>query len=37
MDGLNAVWTSPETLPSQDEIAEPQLWLARVHPAPAAG
>jgi coenzyme F420 biosynthesis associated uncharacterized protein len=32
MDGLNKVWTSPETLPTRAEIADPQLWLARVHP-----
>jgi len=31
MEGLNRVWTSAETLPSKAEIAEPQLWLARVH------
>ncbi len=32
MDGLNRVWTSPEALPTRAEIADPQLWLARVHP-----
>ena len=32
MDGLNRVWTSPETLPTRDEIADPQLWLARMTP-----
>ncbi|HEY5820942.1 MAG TPA: zinc-dependent metalloprotease [Propionibacteriaceae bacterium] len=32
MAGLNRVWTSPETLPSRAEIADPQLWLDRVHP-----
>jgi uncharacterized protein (DUF2342 family) len=36
MDGLNKVWTSPETLPSRAEIRDPRLWLARVHPEPAA-
>jgi coenzyme F420 biosynthesis associated uncharacterized protein len=36
MDGLNKVWTSPETLPSRVEIRDPQRWLARVHPEPAA-
>ncbi|GAA3608976.1 zinc-dependent metalloprotease [Microlunatus ginsengisoli] len=36
MDGLNKVWTSPETLPTRAEIADPQLWLARIHPQPAA-
>ncbi len=35
MDGLNEVWTSPETLPSKAEVADPQLWLNRVHAAPA--
>ncbi len=31
IDGFNAVWTSPETLPTQAEIARPELWLNRVH------
>jgi coenzyme F420 biosynthesis associated uncharacterized protein len=31
MEGLNRVWFSPETLPSKAEIADPTLWLARVH------
>ncbi|SNU02453.1 putative hydrolase/uncharacterized protein, coenzyme F420 biosynthesis associated [Ruaniaceae bacterium KH17] len=30
-EGLNAVWAAPENLPSAAEIAEPELWLARVH------
>jgi coenzyme F420 biosynthesis associated uncharacterized protein len=30
MAGFNKVWTSPETLPTRDEIASPQSWLARV-------
>lgn len=30
-DGLNAVWTSPETLPTAAEIADPDAWVARVH------
>ena len=30
MDGFNAVWTGPETLPSKDEIADPDAWVARV-------
>lgn len=30
MDGLNRVWTSPETLPTKAEIADPQIWLSRM-------
>ena len=30
MEGLNRVWTSPETLPTKDEIADPSLWLERM-------
>ncbi|MCG5215397.1 zinc-dependent metalloprotease [Streptosporangium sp. KLBMP 9127] len=30
MDGFNKVWTSPETLPDQGEIADPARWIARV-------
>jgi hypothetical protein len=30
MDVFNKVWTSPETLPTRDEIASPQSWLDRV-------
>lgn len=29
--GLNAVWAAPENLPSQEEIAHPDRWVARVH------
>jgi coenzyme F420 biosynthesis associated uncharacterized protein len=36
MDGLNKVWTSPETLPTRAEIRQPAQWLARIHPEPAA-
>ena len=36
MAGLNRVWTSPDTLPSKAEIANPQLWVIRNHPEPAA-
>ncbi len=32
MDGFNAVWTSPETLPTKEEIADPATWVARVAP-----
>jgi coenzyme F420 biosynthesis associated uncharacterized protein len=30
MPVFNKVWTSPETLPTMDEIANPQAWLERV-------
>jgi coenzyme F420 biosynthesis associated uncharacterized protein len=30
MDGFNTVWTSPETLPRKNEIADPGAWVARV-------
>ena len=30
MAGFNRVWTSPNTLPTREEIADPALWLARV-------
>lgn len=31
MDGFNAVWATPDNLPSKAEILDPQLWIARVH------
>ncbi|MET8814189.1 zinc-dependent metalloprotease [Streptomyces sp. NPDC004549] len=31
MDGFNRVWTSPNTLPTKSEIAQPADWVARVH------
>ena len=31
VDGFNAVWTSPDTLPTPAEIADPAAWVARVH------
>jgi coenzyme F420 biosynthesis associated uncharacterized protein len=38
MDGFNAVWTSPESLPSPEEIADPAAWVARTSaPAGADG
>lgn len=32
MEGFNRVWTSPETLPTKAEIADPALWVLRVTP-----
>ncbi|NJP69093.1 zinc-dependent metalloprotease [Streptomyces spiramenti] len=32
MAGFNKVWTSPNTLPTQAEIADPREWVARVRP-----
>ncbi|MDF5758908.1 zinc-dependent metalloprotease [Spongiactinospora sp. TRM90649] len=37
MDGFNKVWGSPETLPTQQEIADPARWIARVATTPALG
>jgi coenzyme F420 biosynthesis associated uncharacterized protein len=31
VEGFNAVWTSPETLPRKAELAAPQDWVRRVH------
>ncbi|GAA4871764.1 zinc-dependent metalloprotease [Actinomycetospora straminea] len=31
LDGLNAVWTSPDTLPRRAEITDPDTWVGRVH------
>ncbi len=31
LEGFNAVWAQPTNLPSPEEIAEPQLWVDRVH------
>lgn len=31
MTGFNAVWTSPDTLPTRAEITDPDGWLRRVH------
>jgi coenzyme F420 biosynthesis associated uncharacterized protein len=31
VNGFNAVWTSPQTLPSAAEMADPLRWVARVH------
>jgi coenzyme F420 biosynthesis associated uncharacterized protein len=34
VDGFNAVWTGPHTLPSAAEIADPAAWIRRVHGSP---
>ncbi|RSN53446.1 coenzyme F420 biosynthesis-associated protein [Amycolatopsis sp. WAC 04182] len=31
MDGFNAVWTSPNTLPTRAEISDPAAWVRRLH------
>ncbi|MDL5157674.1 zinc-dependent metalloprotease [Actinomycetospora termitidis] len=31
MEGFNAVWTSPDTLPRRSEITDPAAWMDRVH------
>ena len=31
VDDFNAVWTSPQTLPTAAEITDPPRWIARVH------
>ncbi|GLY27540.1 zinc-dependent metalloprotease [Kineosporia sp. NBRC 101731] len=31
MEGFNAVWTSPQTLPEPAEINDPKAWVRRVH------
>ncbi|MFL6073035.1 MAG: zinc-dependent metalloprotease [Mycobacteriales bacterium] len=31
MDGFNAIWRSPNTLPTQAEISDPSAWVRRVH------
>jgi len=36
MDGFNAVWAAPDTLPRKDELAAPEDWVRRVHGRPHA-
>ncbi len=31
VEGFNAVWTSPQTLPTPHEITDPTAWVRRVH------
>src|SRR5437764_1115572 len=31
MEGFNAVWRSPNTLPSRAEISDPAAWVRRLH------
>jgi coenzyme F420 biosynthesis associated uncharacterized protein len=35
MATFNKVWTSPETLPTKDELASPRSWLERMDSRPA--
>jgi coenzyme F420 biosynthesis associated uncharacterized protein len=37
MTGFNRVWTSPNTLPTKEEVADPARWVARVHARGALG
>ena len=37
MEVFNKVWTSPETLPTRDEITNPRAWLGRVDGAAQDG
>jgi coenzyme F420 biosynthesis associated uncharacterized protein len=36
IEGLNRVWESPEALPTAEELEDPDAWLRRLGPAPAA-
>ena len=36
IQALNRVWDSPEALPKQSELKDPDAWLARVESLPAA-
>ncbi|MFG2071446.1 putative hydrolase/uncharacterized protein, coenzyme F420 biosynthesis associated [Nonomuraea maritima] len=35
MDGFNRIWTSPQTLPTHQEISDPTSWIDRVIGTPA--
>lgn len=35
VSGFNRIWTSSQTLPTQEEIADPAAWVTRVHGRPA--
>jgi coenzyme F420 biosynthesis associated uncharacterized protein len=37
MPAFNKVWTSPDTLPTKDELSDPRSWLERVDGAAPAG
>jgi len=32
IEGLNRVWSSPEALPSPNELRNPRAWLTRTEP-----
>ncbi len=34
LDGFNAVWSAPDTLPSPAEISDSEAWVRRVHGGP---
>lgn len=34
MEGFNLIWAGPQSLPSREEIAHPDQWIARVHQPP---
>jgi putative hydrolase len=36
IEGLNRVWSSPEALPSVDELQHPKGWLKRTEPTASA-
>ena len=36
IEGLNRVWSSPEALPSSDELQHPGQWVKRTEPAASA-